>query len=268
MIDPKKPLGTNYVLSEADREKFLALWQQYSHLLPRPKPDRGHFPDHEEHQSPEVYAAQTPIGGIPARSGVVPGSAECVIYQLVTTNLTEVTGFFQTVYNLSTEAIDADSFVVLARDKYGNWYITGGIDSGGGRAKWVESLSEGYSVLVQSLMDIGGGLVSDGSSPFQAVVPGGAYLRDPAREGGIYIALKARGSGDQDTGTGTGTGSGLFSGWYLETGPMTTCVEVVGEGSKASMDCITGDITFTNTQTIRVIANPSCPPPDDSTGTP
>lgn len=252
MIDPKKPLGTSYVLSESDRDKFARLWLEHAHALPQPKQDRGHFPDHEEHQAPEVYVAKTPPGGIAGRTGVVPASAECDIYQLIVSDLTITTGLTQPVYNLATDSIDGDSFVVIARDKYGRWYVTGGTGGSGVRALWVQSLQDGYSVLVQGLADNGNGHTSDGLDPFQAVVPSGNYPRDPAISGGIYIALKSQGSGDGDTGTGTGTGTGLFSGWYIETGPKTICRTIV-----TAVNCVGEDLIET-TEELRVFDR-DCP---------
>lgn len=142
MIDPKKPLGTNYVLSESDREKFLLLWGEYAHKLPVPKNDRQAFPDHEEHQAPEVYVARIPPGGIsalsvgantgtgtgtPATSDDVPGSTLCPIYQLITDGGIRLIsiGVSYQVYNLSIEPVKAGRWVLISRDKYGKWFITG-----------------------------------------------------------------------------------------------------------------------------------------------
>ncbi|MFA5056486.1 MAG: hypothetical protein WC485_00095 [Opitutaceae bacterium] len=79
-------------------------------------------------QTPDVYVAQAPSGGLPALSGTTPGQAECDIYKIV-----EVTGvptlisagIMRAIYNLSATAITSGWFQVN-RDKFGKWLAVAG----------------------------------------------------------------------------------------------------------------------------------------------
>lgn len=80
--------------------------------------------------APEVYIAKVPTAGIPAMSGVVPGSAECDIYRIAdsgtaTPSLEAVDLYTKTVYNTLSTAASA-GYVPISRDKFGHWLISGG----------------------------------------------------------------------------------------------------------------------------------------------
>lgn len=76
--------------------------------------------------SPECYAALTPVGGIPARSGTTLGSASCAIYELRTVSsvvtLVDLS-FTETVYNLSAVAADPSIYIVISRERFGYWVV-------------------------------------------------------------------------------------------------------------------------------------------------
>lgn len=101
-----------------------------------------------EDQAPDVYIARTPAGGIPAMepaggSGTgtcggtgttatiadKPGSADCAIFQIIhgdahcVPELWDSGGTAYTVYNLSTQAVAGDTYVIVARDKFGSWLV-------------------------------------------------------------------------------------------------------------------------------------------------
>ena len=79
------------------------------------------YRENTDHQAPEVYAALAPTGGIPARVGTTPGSADCTIYQVSGDTLKAVYEFAQKVYNLNTSAVAAATYLAVTRDKYGTW---------------------------------------------------------------------------------------------------------------------------------------------------
>ena len=75
---------------------------------------------------PEVHVAKTPSGGIPARSGRVPGTATCNIYKLIKRDVyptisLEATHFNKLVNNISDIEIAGDIYKLVWRDKYGDW---------------------------------------------------------------------------------------------------------------------------------------------------
>lgn len=104
--------------------------------------------DVEEQQAPEVYIALTPEGGIPGLEGtgtgtgslgadgtLYPGRANCQLYEIISDDdsqdpyLAEVFDSYQEVYNLSVTAVEAGSFLVVARDKFGKWHIVANAES-------------------------------------------------------------------------------------------------------------------------------------------
>jgi|SRR5579884_116424 hypothetical protein len=85
-----------------------------------------------DNTAPEVYAALTPSGGIPAinfegtgtGSGNCPGSAVCEIYRFLNPTTTcdlLPQKFSKTVHNLGS-AIPGHSWILVTRDKYGTWW--------------------------------------------------------------------------------------------------------------------------------------------------
>lgn len=69
---------------------------------------------------PDMYIAKSPAdpsGGIPARSGTTPGSAECDLYLINTSGtLEQHSRLSEDVYNLSEEAVAADVYIQVKRD--------------------------------------------------------------------------------------------------------------------------------------------------------
>ncbi len=101
--------------------------------------------DSDDYNTPDVYVARTPGTGIPALrmdldtgtgtrpigtasafQGNTPGSAECNIYRVLYTSTTPnlmPVGITRAVLNLSTTAVAANSWVIVIRDKFGQWYV-------------------------------------------------------------------------------------------------------------------------------------------------
>lgn len=92
---------------------------------------------------PEVYVAITPGGGIAAYSqgtetgtgtgatgDDTPGSAKCKVYRVLgagpTASMHRVGNLEVLVYNLSRAAVDANTPVLIQRDKFGKWFVSGG----------------------------------------------------------------------------------------------------------------------------------------------
>lgn len=76
----------------------------------------------------DVLIASTPDGGIPAISGYLPGGGvECDVYQFVegAGNEIEYLGVTKVVYNLSTNAIPGNIWILIVKDKFGVWFTTG-----------------------------------------------------------------------------------------------------------------------------------------------
>lgn len=134
---------TAYVLSESDLVK-LKDTMEYVASIRRNKPIRDD--QSFDSLSPDVYVALVPFGGIGGIAPVVdptgtgttpmtlgsPSKVSCDIYQIVPDDVNGTTPQFMPVsdtsldvYNISTQAIPGDSWVVVVRDKYGVWIATG-----------------------------------------------------------------------------------------------------------------------------------------------
>lgn len=116
-----------YPLSQEDRDALRDLWDEWNRRQRGAENRPG--ADLEEQPAPEVYVAVAPDDGIPALSGTTPGSAYCTVYTLWedadgNVALTEVSEVEQKVYNLATSAVSAGAYVVVLKDKYGNWFTT------------------------------------------------------------------------------------------------------------------------------------------------
>lgn len=120
-----------YLLSEADRAAIARMLEQGGIKVLRNPP----APDEPlgQSNSPEIYVAKLPAGGIPGRSGTAPGHAVCELYLIEVTNpLTsddatleavlnpDSTPVTKVVYNFGTSAISGD-YVLLKRTKQGQW---------------------------------------------------------------------------------------------------------------------------------------------------
>lgn len=121
----------------------------------RPNPSLRTGPIDEGHQGPEVYVAKTPAAGIPAlavdtgtgTSGVGIGSAECPIYRVDleygSYKLIAVAGLEYPVYNPTMASVDGDSWLLVVRDKFGNWMAVTGGGGTGDRIEVVELANSG-----------------------------------------------------------------------------------------------------------------------------
>ncbi len=93
-------------------------WFRKSHgELPQPEPISAF-------QSPDVYIAKTPDGGIPARDGDTPGNAECDLYRIQDGELSSM-GITRKIYNLSLAIIE-DEYISVMRTKGGAWILCAG----------------------------------------------------------------------------------------------------------------------------------------------
>lgn len=135
-----------FYLTEADLFLFREMAADYR---ARKRSTKMITPPLRSPQTPDVYLAKVPPGGIPALSQTettgtgtdqplddVPGSVECEIYQLDTSSDTPSFGrvgeLTYIVRNLSPSAISADTrpWVLVVRDKFGEWFVAGGGGSG------------------------------------------------------------------------------------------------------------------------------------------
>lgn len=132
------PADKRYGLTDRGRENFREVVRRVVGEGPPRVRDRV---TEELSQSPEIYVARVPVGGIPELIGDEPGSAVCDVYQLIldgTGTGTDVTGGLAPaapsvrVWNISLSAIDEETtpYVLAVRDKYGKWYA-GSVTAGG-----------------------------------------------------------------------------------------------------------------------------------------
>lgn len=169
--------------------------------LQRPS-SMGQFLDGDDSMAPEVYIALPPFGGIPGLTSVAagtssdnpptegdrPGSALCTICKIVDGALIEVTGLSRTVYNISEADITQD-WIVIERDKFGNWVpvsFTASTSVNIKRGKLATTLSSGSRISpttgtievwefdgtdwsetnpLQQLIVYDDGMIGDGNSP-------------------------------------------------------------------------------------------------------
>lgn len=102
----------------------------------KPAPTGRQWEEGEDYLPPETYLARTPSSGIPrlvedtgtAFSDDQPGFADCNIYQIhggdsTSPRLVRVSNFTQRVFNIRASAVLGDIWVLVTRDKYGNWYV-------------------------------------------------------------------------------------------------------------------------------------------------
>lgn len=130
-----------YFLTESDRKKLSEVVNYVDNLRRNAslRSERG-----TPSQAPEVYVALTPAAGIAAAavSGVTtdnPVKASCLIHQILpdevngTTNqMMPVTYSYVDVYNITSTAVPGSIWVLIVKDKYGNWIVAGVPGSGGG----------------------------------------------------------------------------------------------------------------------------------------
>lgn len=110
-------------------------------------------------EASQLYVARTPEDGIPGvitndigtASDDEPGEATCEIYQVMRYQnpivLAATAANDRLVYNISTEAIPGDSWIIVAKDAFGTWVAISGGGSFAGRGKVSARLGDGiYSV--------------------------------------------------------------------------------------------------------------------------
>lgn len=107
------------VLSDADIRLLKSIVAQVKQE-PQNTPGRTYAPP-DPQQTPDVYIALIPVGGIAGRVGLAVSSAECQIYRLLSDTLTDA-GFTRLVHNLSVDALSAGLPVLAERDKFGIWW--------------------------------------------------------------------------------------------------------------------------------------------------
>jgi len=180
-----------YLLTGDDRDRL----RQVTNLVRRQsRTTRNREPVEEEiGQTPDLYVARVPAGGIAAPTVVGTGTgvtaeetvyaAYCWIYQLLpnwqTTpaqgTLQSIAGYTLPVFSLQT--VSGDTWVLVERDKFGTWWAVGGPGvSGGGGSITVENVAHTVVVGGANTIDIGSGLtVTDeggGKARIDATAPG------------------------------------------------------------------------------------------------
>ena len=118
---------TVYALNEEERRLLQRLFAEHrSRPATSPRP----FPIADDDIAPEMHVAIAPAGGIGGRVGTRPGSAICPIYRGVyaadetNVDLMELEVPAKRIYNVSISGIPAGAFLLVARDKWGQWYVS------------------------------------------------------------------------------------------------------------------------------------------------
>lgn len=132
-----------YVLSGEDRRKLIQLLRDVDKLKSDVRGKGYQDLELNDQLPPEVYVALTPVGGIPALtqedttgtgtgSGTdigyrnSPGYADCDVYRLLWDGSVPnmyPTGIVRRVYNLNGISLAGNVWVLIHRDKYGQWYV-------------------------------------------------------------------------------------------------------------------------------------------------
>jgi hypothetical protein len=158
-------MADQFVLTEESAKILQRLLDDYSRMR---KNRPGLTFDSEAITTPDVYVARTPGTGIPALrmdldtgtgtlpvgtasafQGNTPGSAECNIYRALYTSTTPnlmPIGITRTVLNLSTTAVGGNDWVLVIRDKFGQWYVTDVAGGGGSSSLRVREYDENPSI--------------------------------------------------------------------------------------------------------------------------
>lgn len=134
-----------YGLTEKDRAVIKAVVDEVRRFMVNPQSRPGEQGiDHQEHQAPEVYIAKA-TDTVPAMSGEEPGIGPCEIYRIIpVTGLVDRVGnLTYQVYNLSTTDVDADTWLVIQRDKFGQWVIKHAV--GGEASFWARLTYKTYT---------------------------------------------------------------------------------------------------------------------------
>ncbi len=180
--------------------------------------------DDQEFLAPEVYVARTPAGGIPAMDAGaatasswtgtgtgtnvpaddVPGRADCYVWFVVraddgTPTLLPVAADALEVLNLSAAAVAGDQWVLVVRDKFGEWWVV----TGGGGGAGVDVCGSPADATTGTGTDAGG-------DQCQECVEDPRLIEDPVLlRFSCDFVVEELPDGDCDAGgTGTGTGTG------------------------------------------------------------
>jgi hypothetical protein len=166
-------MGTGYLLTAADRELLIQEITARIHS----RQNNGGSPEQPPYwnQSPEVYVAKIPTGGIPARTGTTPGQADCEIFKIDTTGTPTLTAvelpstdpFERSVYNVYDAEIPASQgYALINRDKYGKWVASrvGGAADTVKRFKLTANLSTGGGPVAAVIREFNGTTYVDGSA--------------------------------------------------------------------------------------------------------
>ena len=125
---------TAYVLTKDDLERLKDSLAYVDSL----RRNKSRSQDSYDSSSPEVYVARVPAGGIPALTtgatldNDMPSKTVCNIYQILpdevngtTPEMMVVDSTTVEVYNVFATAVSGNTWVPVARDKFGTWVVTG-----------------------------------------------------------------------------------------------------------------------------------------------
>lgn len=125
----------------------------------------------DEHQAPEVYVARTPSGGIPklteeTGAGIVdtPGSATCAIYEIQSGGIQPIQGLNALVHNLTADAIEGDTWVVISRTKDGTWVVVA-------PAPGAQCIGIVFRVMIDAYLAVTSSVYDDPTVPGTATSP-------------------------------------------------------------------------------------------------
>lgn len=145
-----------YILNESDKEELRKIRQEIINL--RRNTRYGNTVSSLSSSS-AIYIAKTRVGGIPALVGTTPGKADCDIYKLIPNGtdktIVAVDTLFHTVYNLSSEAVAANAYIIIEQDRYGSWIAgsaltTAVVGSGSGTAVVGSGTGSGSAAYVDA----------------------------------------------------------------------------------------------------------------------
>ena len=214
---------------------------------------RGNSPSKHQPQegylTPEVYMAYAgsgipAIGGTNTGSGTnySPGSASCNIYSinLTTGYLQQVQNVTKTVYNLSSTAVPT-GWVVIQRDKFGNWLVGLGASSSGSSGGGATGQCNCFNCITPAQASVGGCSNCPDGAPYQYQVSFGNWTAYPQIAGTQYLtydhgcywyspqifcAGSGLGTGSPDLGTGSPGGGGYYQ-WQLYINGINSTLSLI-----------------------------------------
>jgi len=212
-----------YFLGDNDRRRINAMWEEYSRrrLIRQPE-----TPQQDKYQPPEVYLARTPSDGIPASDVAgtgtsgddIPGSATCDIYRLLEENngtagdsCLRKMFIDRKVWNISSSAFEGSSWILVIRDKNGQWFAlnTNGGAGGSEVGRWCycpsrTQSSSGYWKAY--LLEKSGTSRITGTEIRIKIISGAGYTFVP----GVYWVTKIGTVVDDANGTAPGTATATY----------------------------------------------------------